>query len=105
MTAGRGRTSAALHVRNFRLYFAGQVISSVGTWMHQVAESWLVLSLTGNGFAVGLVAAARFLPVLTLGLWGGAIADRHDRRRVLYVSQSARALSAGVLAVLAYLNG
>ena len=62
-----GRVFAALAVRNFRLYFAGQVVSLVGTWMQVVAQSWLVLQLTGSGVLLGLVAAVRFLPVLLLG--------------------------------------
>ncbi len=95
------RLGASLHEANYRLFFVGQLLSSVGTWAHQVAESWLVLQLTGSGAAVGLVVAARIVPVLTLGLWGGAVADRHDRRRVLYITQLLRAAAAAILGLLA----
>ena len=87
-------------MRNFRLFFVGQLGSSVGTWLHQVAESWLVLQLTGSGLAVGLVVASRFVPILLLGLWAGSLADRRDRRRLLYITQTVRALSALGLGLL-----
>jgi MFS family permease len=90
-----GQVFAALAVPNFRLYFAGQAVSLVGTWMQAVAQSWLVLQLTGSGALLGLVAAAQFLPVL-LGPCGGLVADRADKRRLLLVTQSAL----GVLALL-----
>lgn len=91
-----GQVFAALAVPNFRLYFAGQAVSLVGTWMQAVAQSWLVLQLTGSGALLGLVAAAQFLPVLLLGPYGGLVADRADKRRLLLVTQSAL----GVLALL-----
>lgn len=78
-----GRVFTALAVPNFRLYFAGQAVSLVGTWMQVVAQSWLVLQLTGSGALLGLVAAAQFLPVLLLGPYGGLVADRADKRRLL----------------------
>jgi len=99
--AHRVKPYASLANRNFRLFFSGQLVSSIGTWLHQIAEVWLVLQLTGDGFAVGAVTAARFVPILTLGLWAGAIADRHDKRRVLYLTQTLRAASAGILGALA----
>jgi MFS family permease len=91
------QTFQALKVRNYRLFFVGQVISASGTWMHAVALGLLVLSdqLHGNGFNVGLVTALQFLPMLLLGSWGGLIVDRMDKRRILYVTQTA----AGVLAL------
>ncbi len=64
-------TFAALRVPNFRLYFAGQSVSLVGTWMQAVAQSWLVLQLSGSGTVLGLVVAAQFLPVLVGGPYGG----------------------------------
>src|SRR5258708_16535587 len=70
---------AALTVTNFRLSLAGQAISLPGTWMQTVAQSWLVLQLTGSGAMLGLVAAAQFLPVL-LGPYGGLVADRVNKR-------------------------
>jgi MFS family permease len=95
-----GRTFHSLRVRNFRLYFFGQVVSLTGTWMQSVAQAWLVLKLTGSGFAVGLVTGLQFLPILLLGSWGGLIADRMDKRRVLMVTQSIAALLALLLGLL-----
>src|ERR1700728_3724879 len=91
------QTFKALQVRNYRLYFIGQVISASGTWMHAVALGLLVLSdrLHGNGFNVGLVTALQFLPMLLLGSWGGLIVDRVDKRHLLYITQSV----SGVLAL------
>jgi len=94
-------TFASLHSRNYRLFFFGQLVSVIGSWLHQVAETWLVYSITDSGIAVGMVMASRFAPVLTLGLWGGALADRYDRRRLLLVTQALRGLCAGILGVLA----
>lgn len=98
--AAAGRTFHSLRLRNFRLYFFGQVVSLTGTWMQSVAQAWLVLKLTGSGFAVGLVTGLQFLPILLLGSWGGLIADRMDKRRVLLVTQSAAALLALLLGLL-----
>jgi MFS family permease len=78
----------AFRHRNYRLFFGGQAISLVGTWMQQVAQGWLVLQLTRDPFALGLVAAAQFTPVLVLGLFGGLIADQLPKRRVLIVTQA-----------------
>lgn len=94
------RTFAALGVRNFRLYFAGQVVSVSGSWMQRVAQSWLVLELTGSGSAVGAVTAFQFLPILLLAPVGGLIADRMDKRRVLYVTQSLAGVIAAALGIL-----
>jgi MFS family permease len=77
----------ALHHRNYRLFFAGQGLSLVGTWMTTVAQSWLVLQLTGNPFDLGLVAVAQFTPVLILGLFGGLIADALPKRPTMYATQ------------------
>jgi MFS family permease len=86
--AAADRTFHSLRVRNYRLYFFGQTVSLTGTWMQSVAQAWLVLKLTGSGFAVGLVTGLQFLPILLLGSWGGLIADRMDKRRVLLVTQT-----------------
>jgi MFS family permease len=91
---------AALAVPNFRLYLAGQAVSLTGTWMQVVAQSWLVLQLTGSGTLLGLVAAAQFLPVLLLGPYGGLIADRAGKRRLLLGTQSVLGLLALVLGLL-----
>lgn len=96
----RGRVFAALGVRNFRIYFAGQAISLAGTWMQAVAQSWLVLQLTHSGTMLGLVVAAQFLPVLVLAPYGGLIADRVSKRRLLVTTQSAMASLALALGLL-----
>ena len=94
------RTFRSLTIRNYRLYFLGQVISFSGTWMQIVAQMWLVLRLTGSGVALGVTTALQFLPVLLAGPWGGVVADRFDKRRLLVWTQSAGALLALALAVL-----
>ena len=91
---------AALTVTNFRLYLAGQAISLPGTWMQTVAQSWLVLQLTGSGAMLGLGAAAQFLPVLLLGPYGGLVADRVNKRRLLLATQSTLGLLALTLGLL-----
>ena len=103
------QTFKALRVRNYRLYFIGQVISASGTWMHAVALGLLVLSdrLHGDGFNVGIVTALQFLPMLLLGSWGGLIVDRVDKRRLLYVTQAVSgvlALALGLLVALRTVN-
>ena len=95
-----GKTFRALEVRNYRLYFFGQVVSVSGTWMQSVALGWLVLRLTGSGIDLGLVTALQFLPMLLLGSWGGLVADRVDKRRVLFCTQSFAAALALVLGLL-----
>jgi MFS family permease len=96
--AGRlGRaTFSSLKNRNYRLYFIGQIISVSGTWMQRLAQAWLILTLThNNGFALGIESGLQFLPVLIFGAWGGVIADRFDKRRLLYLTQ----ILAGLLAL------
>jgi MFS family permease len=78
----------AFRHRNYRLFFTGQLVSLVGTWMQQVAQSWLVLQLTHDPFVLGAVAALAFLPVLVLGLFGGLIADSLPKRQTLIVTQA-----------------
>ncbi len=78
---------AALQVRNYRRFYVGQTISVSGTWMQTVAEAWLVLQLTHSGFALGVAAALQFLPMLLFGAWGGVLADRLAKHRVLQVTQ------------------
>jgi MFS family permease len=93
-------TLAALRVRNFRLYFVGQAVSLVGTWMQSVALSWLVLELTHSGTMIGLVVAAQFLPVLLFGAYGGLLADRVEKRRLLQATQTTLGLLALLLGLL-----
>jgi MFS family permease len=99
---GRGRTFSSLAVYNYRCFFVGQTISVSGTWMQAVAQAWLVLQLTGSGTALGLITAARFLPTLLFGPWGGLMADRLDKRRLLFVTQTVAALCAFVLATVVW---
>ncbi|WP_283137653.1 MFS transporter [Rhizohabitans arisaemae] len=94
------RTFAALRVRNFRLWAGGQLLSLIGTWMQAIAQGWLILELSGSGVVLGLVVAAQFLPVLLLGPYGGLIADRVPKRRLLMVTQSALAVLALGLGLL-----
>jgi MFS family permease len=94
------RTFQSLAVRNYRLYFVGQLVSNIGTWCQAVAQGWLVYTLTGSGTAIGVVTALQFLPTLLGGLWAGVVADRFDRRRILLCTQAAMAVAAGALAVL-----
>ncbi|HYM57156.1 MAG TPA: MFS transporter [Solirubrobacteraceae bacterium] len=94
MSASLRRTFSSLAVRNYRRYFTGQVISISGNWMQIVAEMWLVVQLTGSGVSVGLTAALQFLPVLLFGAWGGLLADRMSKRRLLMATQAAMALPA-----------
>ncbi|MCQ9134526.1 MFS transporter, partial [Streptomyces hilarionis] len=91
---------ASLRVRNYRLFFLGQVVSNIGTWMQRIAQDWLVLSLTGSATAVGVTTALQFLPMLLFGLYGGVLVDRLPKRRTLLFTQSAMALTGIALAVL-----
>ncbi|HXR49813.1 MAG TPA: MFS transporter [Verrucomicrobiae bacterium] len=100
MEAALRRTFASFGVRNFRLYYLGQGISLCGTWMQTIAMSWLVLELTHSGTQLGLVLAAQYLPILIFGVWGGVIADRFDKRRILYFTQSIAGLLALLLGLL-----
>jgi MFS family permease len=94
-------TFVSLSNRNFRLFAAGQLVSNTGTWMQRVAQDWLVLSLTGgSGTALGITTALQFLPLLLLSLWGGVIADRLPKRRVLLLTQAVMGLQALVLGLL-----
>ncbi len=90
----------ALGVRNYRLYWGGQVVSLIGTWMQQVSLPWLVLALGGTPIQLGLVSVLQFGPAMLLAPFGGVFADRIDKRRVLIVSQTAAAGQAFVLFIL-----
>jgi MFS family permease len=92
------RAWSAFHHRNYRLFWFGQLISLIGTWMQAVAQDWLVLQLTNNPFDLGLVAAVQFTPVMILGLFGGLIADHLPKRRTLLGTQSIAMTLALVLA-------
>jgi len=100
VSAGLRRSFDSLSVPNYRRYFAGQLVSLSGNWMQTVAALWLVLSLTGSGVAVGLTTALQFLPMLLFGAWGGLLADRFSKRRLLMVTQALMAIPAiGLFAV------
>ena len=94
MTAALRRAGTSLAVPNYRRYFAGQIVSVSGNWMQTVAEMWLIVQLTGSGAAVGLTVGLQFVPVLLFGAWGGLLADRLSKRRVLMVTQALMALPA-----------
>ncbi|MDQ3611101.1 MAG: MFS transporter [Actinomycetota bacterium] len=94
-------TFRSLQVRNYRLFAVGQVVSLSGTWGQRVAQAWLVLELSDNsGVALGIATALQFLPVLLFGLYGGVLADRSDKRRLLIGAQAAMAVLALLLAML-----
>jgi MFS family permease len=97
-----GETFHSLRVRNFRLFFTGQLISQVGNWLTLIAQTLLVLKLTDNGFALGLLAAAQFGPVLFLGAFAGLVADRSDKRRLLLWVQTFAMFQSFALAALAF---
>ncbi len=94
------RTFSSLYVRNYRLYYIGQIVSTSGTFMQSVAQAWLVLKLTNSGPALGITTALQYLPILFLGPYGGVIADRVSKRKLLYVTQSRFGIPALVLGVL-----
>jgi MFS family permease len=87
VSASVARTFSSLRVPNYRRYFAGQVVSITGNWMQIVGEMWLMVKLTGSGAAVGLTAGLQFLPILLFGAWGGLLADRLPKRRILTYTQ------------------
>jgi MFS family permease len=95
-------TFRSLRVRNFRLFFTGQLISQIGNWLTLVAQTLLVLKLTDSGIALGALAAAQFGPVLLLGPWAGLVADRSDKRRLLLIVQTIAMAQSFTLAVLGF---
>lgn len=98
--AASARALGALRHRNYRLFFTGQIVSTVGTWMQSVAMPWLALELTHSGVLVGLVLAAQFTPILVAGQFGGIVADRFHKRNVLLATQTAFTVPPLVLFVL-----
>jgi MFS family permease len=100
MSAALRRSVGSLEIPNYRRWFAGQLVSISGNWMQIVAEMWLVLTLTGSAFAVGLTSALQFLPILVAGAWGGLIADSMSKRRLLLVTQALMAAPALALFAL-----
>src|SRR5271154_3591272 len=90
----------ALRHRNFQLFFSGQMISLVGTWMDNIAEAWLVYRLTGSSVLLGTVAFAGQIPIFLMGPIGGLAADRFDRRSIVVATQVSSMILAGILAFL-----
>jgi MFS family permease len=106
-TAGSSATRAtfrSMHIRNFRLFFSGQLVSQVGNWLTLIAQTLLVYKLTNNGLAVGLLTACQFAPVLVLGAWAGLVADRSDKRKLLMFVQSGAMAQSFALAALAFMH-
>ena len=96
----RERMFRSLRVPNFRLFFGGHAVSVIGTWMQRVAQDWLVLKLSDSAVAVGIATALQALPMLFLGLWGGLLVDRLDRRRTIMATQAVSAVLAAALAAV-----
>jgi MFS family permease len=94
------RTFSSLSNGNYRKYFFGQTTSLIGTWMQMTAQSWLVFTLTHSATDIGLVVALQTLPVLLLGPYGGVVADRVDKRKLMVILQTAMGVQAAILAVL-----
>src|ERR1700680_3043227 len=91
------RTFIALRHRNFRLFWFGQMISLIGTWMQSIGQAWLVLSFTHRAWVLGIVGALQFLPVMFLSLFGGVLADRLPKRKVLLFTQTSAMIQATIL--------
>ena len=100
--ASMTRTFRALRVRNYRLFWTGQFVSLVGTWAQEVAQAWLVLTLTDSPLALGTVVTVRFLPTLLFSLFGGVYADRFPKRRVLFAAQLFLMVQALVVGMLVW---
>lgn len=94
----------ALRHRNYRLFFAGQIISFIGTWMQNTAQGWLIYDLTGSSAWLGIVGFLGFLPYSIFALWGGSIADRQDKRRMILITQTAALLLALLYATMVWEN-
>src|SRR5262249_528828 len=94
----------ALRHRNFRLYWNGQLISLIGTWMQSVAQGWLMHRLTSSGLLLGFLTFLQFLPVLIFSLWAGVVIDHVDKRKLLLVTQSAALVQAAAMAAIVSLG-
>jgi MFS family permease len=100
LLSGLARGFRALEVRNYRLYWTGQLISQTGSWMQTTAQAWLVLQLTRSPFALGLVTTLQFLPIMLLSLVGGVISDRVPKHRLVIVTQTAALIQAAIFGAL-----
>src|SRR4249920_3736056 len=92
----------ALRHRDFRLFWSGQLVSLIGTWMQSVGQAWLVLELTGSPAQLGLVTALQFAPILVLSPVGGAMSDRFPKRRIILLTQATMMVQAFALALLVW---
>src|SRR3974390_2059002 len=97
-----GNTFASLRHRNFRLFFAGQLVSLIGSWMQNTAQGWLVYELTHSKALLGIVAAGGSAPLMLFSLWGGSVADRHSKRQIVLWTQTALMVLAFALAALVW---
>src|SRR5258705_4717448 len=104
MPSPAGRLTRALQHRNFRLFFGGQSISLVGTWITRVATSWLVYRLTGSELLLGIAGFAGQIPTLIITPFAGVLVDRHDRRRILLMTQVASLVQSAVLSTPTVIN-
>ncbi|WP_104129655.1 MFS transporter [Cryobacterium sp. N21] len=101
MTAAKWpRALRSMGHRNYRLFITGHAVSAIGTWMQRVAQDWLVFDLTGSAVVLGITVALQFLPMLFFGLWGGALVDRWNRRKVIIVTQALSMVLALILAAV-----
>jgi MFS family permease len=100
VASGWRATFVSLKIRNFRLFAASQLLSNTGAWMQRIAQDWLVFTLTNSPTDVGITTAMQFLPMLMFGLYGGVIADRYAKRRLLLITQSSACVLAAALAAL-----
>src|SRR3954471_20902394 len=98
------QTFRALKHRNYRLYFIGQLVSLIGTWMDQTAMSWLVYEITGSKFLLGAIAAVGSAPMMLFALWGGALADRYPKRSILVVTQVFEMIFAFAFAAVVWMH-
>src|SRR5436305_6320343 len=94
------QTFSALRHRNFRLFFAGQLVSLTGTWMQNTAQGWLVYQLTGSKLLLDVVAAVGSAPMMLFSIWGGSVADRHPKRQIVLWTQTTMMISALLFAAL-----
>src|ERR1700675_1487958 len=101
-TAPKPARLAALRHRDFRLFWGGQLVSLIGTWMQSVGQAWLVLELTGSPVQLGLVTALQFAPILVLSPVGGAMSDRFPKRRIILLTQATMMVQAFALALLVW---
>lgn len=94
----------ALSHRNFRLFWIGQCISLIGTWMQNIGQSWLVLELTGSALKLGTISAVQFLPMMVFSLFAGTLVDRYSKRKILIITQASLMILAAVLATITWLD-